>query len=211
MADLYRFPGVQRELSRQSPEQQLQQAYERGVQEGRLQGAEQGRLQAQQQAEQQALQQADARQQQAIQQLRQQFEQQLQQLQQQLQQQQQQQEKQLAQAIFELVSQLATLTLEAELSLQPVHLQQAIASVLALLQVNEQIDTIRLAPTDFALWQQLDIAALGNIKLQPDARLVQGSAEFVGLSQLHLLDFRQRLVQMLPQLKQQLESNNAPA
>ncbi|WP_240222596.1 FliH/SctL family protein [Rheinheimera hassiensis] len=211
MADLYRFPGVQRDLSRQSPEQQLQQAYERGVQEGRLQGAEQGRLQAQQQAEQQALQQADARQQQAIQQLRQQFEQQLQKLQQQLQQQQQHQEKQLAQAIFELVSQLTTLTLEAELSLQPAHLQQAIASVLALLQVNEQIDTIRLAPTDFTLWQQLDIVTLGNIKLQPDARLVAGSAEFVGLSQLHLLDFRQRLAQMLPQLKQQLESNNEPA
>lgn len=211
MADLYRFPGVQRDLSQQSPEQLLQQAYERGVQDGKLQGIEQGRLQAQQQAQELALQQVDARQQQATEQLRQQFEQHLQQLQQQFQQQQQQHETQLAQAIFELVSQLATLTLEAELTLQPAHLQQAITSVLALLQVNEQIDTIRMAPADFALWQQLDITSLGEIKLQVDANLATGSAEFVGLSQLHLIDFRQRLAQMLPQLKLQLESNSEPA
>lgn len=204
MADLYRFPTVQRDLSAPGLEQQLQLAFERGLSEGKRLGSEEAQQLAQQQAQQQAQTDAETQLQQAIAQLRQQFEQQLQQLQQQLNNHQQQQEQQLAQALFELISKLATVTLDAELSLQPSHLQQAISSLLPLLQVNEQISAIRLAPSDLALWQQLQIPALGKVLLQADSSLAAGSAAFAGVSQLHLLDFRQRLDSLLPQVQQQL-------
>ena len=209
MADLYRFPGVQRDLS--SPpgiELQLQQAFERGLAEGKRLGAEAAELQLKQQAEQVARAEAEAKQHNALAELRQQFEQQLLQLEQQLQHHQQQQEQQLAQAIFELVRTLATLTLDAELATQPAHLQQAISLLLPLLQVNEHISTIRLSPQDLAWWQQLQQTALGAVTLQADAKLAAGSAVFVGASQLHLADFRQRLDSLLPQVQQQLLGNS---
>ncbi len=206
MADPYRFPGVQRDLSQPGVQQQLQQAYERGLQEGLQQGSELGRQQAEQQAEQQARQQAEQQQQQALQQLRGQFAGQLQQLQQQLHSQQQTQQQQLAQAIFELVSALARSTLEAELSLSASHLKRAIHTTLSLLQLNGQISAIHLAPADLALWHQMEIDMLGDIALKADNSLQPGSAEFIGAAQLHLLDFRQRLNAMLPQLQQQLQS-----
>ena len=125
-------------------------------------------------------------------------------IQQQLQQHHQQQEQQLAQAVYELVSKLSELTLEAELSLQPAHLQQAINTLLPVLQVNEHISAIRLSPQDLAWWQQLQQTALGTVTLQADSKLATGSAVFVGASQLHLADFRQRLQNLLPQVQQQL-------
>lgn len=204
MADLYRFPGVQRDLSPPGIELQLQQAFERGLTEGKRLGAEDAELRLKQQAEQAARAAADAQLQSTVAELRQQFEQQLQQLEQQLQQHHQQQEQQLAQAIFELVSKLSELTLEAELSLQPAHLQQAINTLVPLLQVNEHISAIRLSPQDLAWWQQLQQTALGAVTLQADAKLAAGSAVFVGATQLHLADFRQRLQNLLPQVQQQL-------
>ena len=84
MADLYRFPGVQRDTSQQSIEQQLQLAYERGLTDGKRLGAEEGKQQAQQLAQQQAQAGAEEQLKQAVRALRQQFEQQLTQLQQQL-------------------------------------------------------------------------------------------------------------------------------
>ncbi|MGP9802854.1 FliH/SctL family protein [Rheinheimera sp. NSM] len=206
MADPYRFPGVQRDLSQQSIEQQLQLAYERGLTDGKRLGAAEGKQQAQQTAQQQAQAEAGEQLKQAVRALRQQFEQQLTQLQQQLAGQQQQQEQQLALGVFELVSQLAQSTLEAELSLQPAHLQQAVNSLLPLLQVNEHISAVRLAPQDWAVWQQLDVTALGEVQLQADHSLAPGSAAFVGTAQLHLVDFRQRLAAMLPQVQQQLQA-----
>ena len=206
MADVYRFPGVQRDMSQQSIEQQLQLAYERGLTEGKRLGAEEGKQQAQQLAQQQAQAEAGEQLKQAVRALRQQFEQQLTQLEQQLAGQQQQHEQQLALGIFELVSKLAESTLEAELSLQPAHLQQAVHSLLPLLQVNEHISAVRLAPQDLAIWQQLDVTALGPVLLQADHSLAAGSAAFVGTAQLHLVDFRQRLAAMLPQVQQQLQA-----
>jgi len=206
MADLYRFPVVQLDLSQQSIEQQLQLAYERGLTEGKRLGAEEGKQQAQQTAQQQAQAGAEEQLKQAVRALRQQFEQQLTQLQQQLAGQQQQQQQQLALGVFELVSQLAQSTLEAELSLQPAHLQQAVNNLLPLLQVNEHISAVRLAPQDWTVWQQLDVTALGEVQLQADHSLAPGSAAFVGTAQLHLVDFRQRLAAMLPQVQQQLQA-----
>ncbi|MCD1599970.1 FliH/SctL family protein [Rheinheimera aquimaris] len=208
MADLYRFPGVQRDVSSPAIELQLQQAFERGLTEGKRLGAEDAEQRLKQQAEQAARAAADAQLQSTVAELRQQFEQQLQQLEQQLQQHHQQQEQQLAQAIFELVSKLSELTLEAELSLQPAHLQQAINTLVPLLQVNEHISAIRLSPQDLAWWQQLQQTALGAVTLQADTKLAAGSAVFVGASQLHMADFRQRLNSLLPQVQQQLLGNN---
>lgn len=207
MAETYRFPGVSRDLSQNDSQQQLQLAYERGRQEGLQQGIEQGSKQAEQQALQQAEQQVQQQQQQALAQLKQHFSQQLQQLQQQLQGQQQLQQQQLTQALFELVSSLAKTTLEAELQLSTVHLKRAIQTTLPLLQLDDKIRAIHLSPADFALWQQMEIELLGDITLQPDNRLQSGSAEFIGAAQLHLLDFRQRLDAMLPQLAQLLQSS----
>lgn len=204
MADLYRFPGVQRDTSLQSIEQQVQLAYERGLAEGKLLGIDAGKEQALHQAEQQAQRTVDEQSRQAVRALRQQFEQQLQQLQQQLAEHQQLQEQQLAQALYELVSTLAESTLEAELSVQPRHLLQAVQSLLPLLQLKEQIHTVKLAPEDMLVWQQLDVSTLGSVQLQADPSVTAGSAVFVGAAQLHLLDFRQRLTAMLPQLQQQL-------
>ncbi|GAA0561516.1 hypothetical protein GCM10009098_32010 [Rheinheimera aquimaris] len=204
MADLYRFPGVQRDVSSPAIELQLQQAFERGLTEGKRLGAEDAERQLKQQAEQAARAEADNQLQNAVMELRQQFAQQLQQLEQQLQQHHQQQEQQLAQAVFELVSKLSELTLEAELSLQPAHLQQAINTLLPVLQVNEHISAIRLSPQDLVWWQQLQQTALGTVTLQADAKLAAGSAVFVGATQLHLADFRQRLQNLLPQVQQQL-------
>ena len=204
MADLYRFPGVQRDVSSPAIELQLQQAFERGLTEGKRLGAEDAERQLKQQAEQAARAEADSQLQNAVTELRQQFAQQLQQLEQQLQQHHQQQEQQLAQAVYELVSKLSELTLETELSLQPAHLQQAINTLLPVLQVNEHISAIRLSPQDLAWWQQLQQTALGTVTLQADSKLATGSAVFVGASQLHLADFRQRLQNLLPQVQQQL-------
>ena len=57
-------------------------------------------------------------------------------------------------------------------------------------------------------WQQLQQTALGTVTLQADSKLATGSAVFVGASQLHLADFRQRLDSLLPQVQQQLLGNS---
>ena len=103
MADLYRFPGVQRDVSSPAIELQLQQAFERGLTEGKRLGGEDAERQLKQQAEQAARAEADSQLQNAVTELRQQFAQQLQQLEQQLQQHHQQQEQQLANRIALLV------------------------------------------------------------------------------------------------------------
>ena len=82
MADLYRFPGVQRDVSSPAIELQLQQAFERGLTEGKRLGAEDAERQLKQQAEQAARAEADSQLQNAVTELRQQFAQQLQQLEQ---------------------------------------------------------------------------------------------------------------------------------
>lgn len=207
MSQSYRFPGVSRELSQPDLQQQLRQAYERGAEEGMQQGIALGRQQAEQQALEQAQQQLRQQQQQELMQLKQQFSNQLQQLTQQLTTTQQLQQQQLAQQLFELIATLARSTLDAELTLSSTHLKRAIEHSLTLLQLEEKITAIHLAPADLALWQQLEIDLLGDVKLLADQRLQSGCAEFIGASQLHLLDFRQRLDAMLPQLAQLLQSN----
>lgn len=211
MSQSYRFPGVSRELSQPDLQQQLRQAYERGVEEGKQQGLIQGRQQAEQQALEQAQQQLQQQQQQHLMQLKQQFSAQLQQLSQQLSTTQQVQQQHLTQQLSELIATLARSTLDAELTLCSSHLKRAIEHCLTLLQLEEQITAIHLAPADLALWQHLEIDLLGEVKLQADPQLQPGCAEFVGISQLHLLDFRQRLDAMLPQLEQLLLSNTDAA
>ncbi|MDX3775095.1 FliH/SctL family protein [Chromatiaceae bacterium AAb-1] len=204
MSEVFRFPVLQRHAHQQTAEQQAQIAYDKGLNAGIEQGTEQGialgRSQAREQAEVWQKQQLE----QEISRLTAEYQQRFNTLEAQLQQHNVQQEQDLRQAVFELLSKLAETVLETELSINPQQLQQAITHTLKALQSTEQIQSIWLAPADIEALQQLGISRIGNTPLLADDSLPTGSAQFTGSSQLHLLDFRQRLSEAMVTVRQQL-------
>lgn len=204
MADLFRFPSLERPPHQQTTEQVARKAYDRGVADGIAQGKEQGIAQGRAEAQAQAETRLEQRLEQERQQLNAEYQQRFDTLTSQLQQHGLRQEKELELAVYELISKLAETVLETELSINPHQLQLAISRTLQSLKSAENIQSVRLSPADAERLHALGISRIDQIPLLADDSLPEGSAQFNGSAQLHLLDFRQRLSEALIVVRQQL-------
>lgn len=201
----FRFPALQRGAHLQTHEQQLHAAFERGVAEGIAQGKEQGLAQGIAEARAQAASEAKASLNAELERIRYDYQQQFDQLSEQLASCGLQQQDLLQQAVLELVCKLSQTVLESELSINPQQLSMAVERALQTLQSSEQIQSIQVSVADMKALQKLDIYQIGDIPLLADDSLPTGTAQFIGASQLHLLDFKQRLQDVLHTVRQQFQ------
>lgn len=201
----FRFPVLQRGAHLQTHEQQLHAAFERGLAEGMAQGKEQGLAQGIAEARVQAATEAKASLNAELERIRHDYQQQFDQLSEQLASYGLQQQDLLQQAVLELVCKISQTVLEAELSINPQQLSVAVGQALQTLQSSEQIQSIQVSVADMKALQKLDIYQIGDIPLLADDSLPAGTAQFIGASQLHLLDFKQRLHDVLHTVRQQFQ------
>lgn len=204
MTTAYRFPLLARTDVQKSPLELAEEAYQQGFAAGQAAASEQALQQGIQQGRQQAAAEAAARETALRQSLTQDFQLQFDRLAAQFQQRQRYSEQQLQQQLYELICGLSELVLEFELSLNPQQLVHAIHSTLAVINQQDQVSSIQLSAADAERLQQLNITHFADISWQRDERLASGTVQFCAHSQLHLLDFRQRLQEALQQVQQSL-------
>lgn len=201
MSKPYRFPLLARTDVQKSPAELAEEAYAQGLAAGRAEAStqafEQGLAQGLAQAE--AV--ATEREQQLKLQLQRQYQEQFNWLAQQVLKHQQLNDNQLQAQLYELICALTEQVLEFELSLNPQQLVQAVNSSLAAILPQERIESIQVAAADADRLQALNITQFGDISWQRDETLQSGTVQFSGPNQLHLLDFHQRLHDVLQQFR----------
>ncbi|MCL1073448.1 FliH/SctL family protein [Shewanella dokdonensis] len=201
MSDLFQFPAVVRQESQLTLQQRLDDAYQKGVSDGRLAGEQQGRqratdelraemeAQCQQQLQQQKLTiEADNRQQ-------------LAQLMNGVKSQLRINAAQLSEDLYTLIHELAQTVIESELSGQPQSYLTAIESTLEALQGRDIITAISVAASDNQWLKNQGVTEVDGIPFRVDESLPAGQVQFEGEAQLHQLSFRQRLSEILQQIK----------
>lgn len=201
MTKPYRFPLLSRTNVQKSAAELAEEAYLQGFAAGKAEAMEQALQHGIAQGLAQADELAAAREQQLHQQLQQQYQQKFTWLAQQFRQQLQQQDSGLQQQLYELVCRLTEQVLEFELSVNPQQLIHAINHTLTLLCQHEPVNSILLSSAEAEAFTALDISSFGDISWQRDDSLPSGTIQFNGGAQLHLLDFQQRLQDVLQQFR----------
>lgn len=201
MTKPYRFPLLSRTNVQKTPAELAEDAYLQGVAAGQAEAVEQ----ALQQGIAEGLAQADkiaAEREAALKhQLEQQYQQKFSWLIEQFRQQLQLNDSGLQQQLYELVTGLTEQVLEFELSVNPQQLIQAIHSTLGALSQQELISSIHVSASDAEVLTALNITHFGDVSWQRDESLPSGAVQFHGCTQLHLLDFQQRLQDVLQQFR----------
>ncbi|MDF0535709.1 FliH/SctL family protein [Shewanella sp. A32] len=201
MSDLFQFPEIIRPESQLTLQQRLEDAYQKGVNDGRLAGEELGRqwatdelraemeMQCQKQLQQQKIAiEADNCQQ-------------LAQLMNGVKLQLQINSSQLSEDLYTLIRELAQTVIESELSGQPQSYLTAIERTLEALQGRDIITAISVAASDNQWLKSQGVTDIDGIPFRVDESLPAGQVQFEGETQLHQLSFRQRLAELLQQIK----------
>ncbi|KFZ38171.1 hypothetical protein HR45_06630 [Shewanella mangrovi] len=201
------FPTLDRQELQLTTEQRLQLAFERGQAKGRAEGEKLGQQAARQQLT--AEMEAQCQQQTALRvaELAQQYQQQLDQLVQGLRQQLSLQQQALSEQLFCSLEGVAQLVIDTELQLQPERYLAAIQQVLESLKGRDLISAIQVSVADGEWLQTQNISQIDGVAVRVDDSLPKGQVQFDGAHQLHQLSFRQRLDEVLAQIKPVLSAN----
>lgn len=201
MTKLYRFPLLSRTNVQKSPAELAEDAYLQGVAAGQAEAVEQALQQGIAQGLAQADEIAAEREKDLKRQLEHAYQQKFNWLAQQFRQQLQLNDSGLQQQLYALVSGLTQQVFEFELSVNPKQLTQAIDSTLKMLSQQELISSIHVSASDAEALTALNITHFGDVSWQRDESLQSGAVQFHGCTQLHLLDFQQRLQEVLQQFR----------
>lgn len=201
MSELFQFPSVVRQESQLTLQQRLDEAYQKGVNDGQLTGEQRGR----QWAADELRAEIEAQWQQKLQQQKTATEadnrQHLAQLMNGIKSQLHISAAQLSEDLYTLIRELAQTVIESELSAQPQSYLKAIERTLEALQGRDIVTAISVSVSDNQWLKSQGISDIDGVPFRVDESLPVGQVQFEGEAQLHQLSFRQRLSEVLQQIK----------
>lgn len=198
------FPRLERAHS-VSLEEQLEEAYQNGLSEGMKQAFDKGRAYGKEEAEQKYLKKITAKEEELACELKQTYQAKFEALKLALKKQQKNQKNQFQQAVLMLVEKLSIHTLETELQYNKAYLEKAVKELLPELDSLDSLQELYVSESDIHFWQQFDLSAFEELSLHSDPILTAGQVQFVGKTQLFELNFKNKLEQLIEQLKLDLQ------